>query len=93
MRSLLRPVRLRPDVEGVYMLVRSEKVQRYKPLNCRAQKLEGGLVVSTDRVYFLDAGYLYIDKSILTAGRGYGEIMKSTLYMTLLSRQRWVGID
>ncbi|MHC1761677.1 MAG: N-acyl homoserine lactonase family protein [Negativicutes bacterium] len=50
--------------------------------------------MATDRVYFLDAGYLYIDKSILTAGRGYGEIMKSSLYMTLLSHSDgWVLID
>lgn len=46
------------------------------------------------KVYLLENGYLYLDKSILLSGRGFGQTIKSPIYSVLLETdQGWVLID
>ena len=48
----------------------------------------------TEKVYIMDAGLIYLDKSIFTFGRGFGIIQEATCHMALLKQgDEWILID
>lgn len=50
--------------------------------------------MAVKQVYLLEGGYLYLDRSILLWGRGYGQQQKIPAYMALLETDKgWVLID
>lgn len=50
--------------------------------------------MAVKEAYLLEGGYLYLDKSILLWGRGYGQEQKIPVYMALLETDKgWVLID
>jgi len=50
--------------------------------------------MAVKQVYLLEGGYLYLDQSILTWGRGYGQEQKIPVYMVLLESDKgWILID
>ncbi len=54
----------------------------------------GGRLMLTEKAYVMDAGLLYLDKSIFTSGRGIGTTLAGTVHMTLLKQgPDWILID
>ena len=50
--------------------------------------------MAVKQAYLLEGGYLYLDKSILLWGRGYGQVEKVPAWMALLETDKgWVLID
>jgi N-acyl homoserine lactone hydrolase len=50
--------------------------------------------MTVEKIYFFDAGSLYLDKSIFTAGRGFGTKEEATVHMALVKQgSTWILID